>query len=100
MGEYTVGVLEYSVYTKMLDDSDGMILSVVVAVIFWLCGFGAAAAGVWESIRAGGSALECVRVMHLHGVAAGHQRGAVAGGCVANCATPQDHLSYENNEYW
>jgi hypothetical protein len=34
----------------MLDDSDGMILSVVVAVIFWLCGLCAAAAGVWESI--------------------------------------------------
>eukprot|EP01043_Picozoa_sp_COSAG02_P090355 COSAG02_NODE_27213_length_614_cov_6.984466_1_plen_84_part_00 len=83
----------------MLDDSDAMILSVVVAVIFWLC-VRAAAAGVWESITAGGSALECVRVMHLHGVAAGHQRGAVAGGCVASLATPRDHLSYENNEYW
>eukprot|EP01043_Picozoa_sp_COSAG02_P106523 COSAG02_NODE_42524_length_383_cov_38.401408_1_plen_37_part_01 len=34
----------------MLDDLDAMILSAVVAVIFWLCGFSAAAAGVWESI--------------------------------------------------
>ena len=84
----------------MLDDSDGMILSVVVAVIFWLCGFSAAACGVWESITAGGAALDWVRVMHLHAVAAGHQRGAVAGGCVATLATPRDHLSYENNEYW
>ena len=79
----------------MLDDSDGMILSVVVAVIFWLCGFCAAAAGVWESIG-----LAEQRFMHLHAVAAGHQRGAVAGGCVATLATPRDHLSYENNEYW
>ena len=62
-------------------------------------GLGAARWGVGEH-RAGGAALECVRVMHLHGVAAGHQRGAVAGGCVASLATPRDHLSYENNEYW
>ena len=84
----------------MLDDSDGMILSVVVAVIFWLCGLTCCRRwGVGEH-RAGGAALECVRVMHLHGVAAGHQRGAVAGGCVGHLEAPQGHLSYENNECW
>lgn len=50
--------------------------------------------------RGGGAALDWVRVMHLHAVAAGHHRGAVAGDCVANVATPRDHLSYENNECW
>jgi hypothetical protein len=63
-------------------------------------GLGAAAAGVWESIGVVDQAVDWVRVMHLHGVAAGHQRGAVAGDCVANLATPPGHLSYENNEYW
>eukprot|EP01043_Picozoa_sp_COSAG02_P121511 COSAG02_NODE_58349_length_277_cov_1.438202_1_plen_78_part_01 len=78
----------------MLDDSDGMILSVLVAVILlavWVqC---CRRWGVGEH-GAGGPALECVRVMHLHAVAAGHQRGAVAGGCVANLATLRCHLSY------